>query len=269
MILHAAPDGPLDTMIQPINAARGTQNGGRMAVFVDGNEVPAGARVKGHAAAIFKTNDKTLPDALSRVDVAYLHLYECRATDVSALADQHRLIGLSLEWMSKVTTLEWVAGLKNLTALSLVNLSKLSDLGPLASLGGLRGLAISGSMTSSMRLASFAPIANLHALEELNLIATRVDDANGLRPLSACIALKTLWLPNTYETADYAYLAAKLPRAACARFNAFERLEPPLGSKNVMVTGKRKPFLSLPQDAAKLAKYEAAFDALKSAAQGD
>ncbi|NKB27910.1 MAG: hypothetical protein GKR99_10285 [Rhodobacteraceae bacterium] len=64
-------------------------------------------------------------------------------------------------------------------------------------------------------------------------------------------------MSNQFDTSDYAYLSVYLPRAECARFAPYESLLREIGGKDVMVTGKRKPFLNTrdPKDAAQPEKY--------------
>lgn len=263
MIHPAAPGGPLAHLRTEIDRARGMPDATRPAVFVDGATVPQGTRASGRAAVLYTTNDKTLAEALSRVDVACLHLYECRASDLTPLAAHPRLTGLSIDWAGKVTDLEFLTGLPRLEALSLVDLSKVRDLTPLAALKGLEGLIIAGGMTKVMRVASLEAIGRMSALRELSLMSIRVDDPLGPRPLAACSTLRDLWLPNTFETADYAYLATRLPHTDCARFSAWQKVPSAYQEADAMVTGRRKPFLNSVKDAEKLARYGAEFEALK------
>jgi hypothetical protein len=54
-----------------------------------------------------------------------------------------------------------------------------------------------------------------------------------------------------------------LPHAACDRFAAFIRVDPPIDDKDVMVTGRREPVLNARADQHRLRSYVDAFEALR------
>ena len=89
-------------------------------------------------------------------------------------------------------------------------------------------------------------------------------EEDGLRPLAGCEALRRLSVSNQFETADYAYLSVRLPHVDSDMLAPYLRLEHPIEDKDVMVIGKRKPFLNSERDADKLKRYEERFHKLRA-----
>ena len=87
-------------------------------------------------------------------------------------------------------------------------------------------------------------------------------ERDGLRPLAACAKLKHLTVPNQFPTADYAYLSALMPQVECDLFAPWvPRAES--GGHDVMVVGRRKPFLHSVRDRERITRYEREFEALR------
>ena len=82
---------------------------------------------------------------------------------------------------------------------------------------------------------------------------------DGLRPIEVLKDLKELWLSNQFETIDYAYLSVKLPNTKCDSFKPYIKYDKPIGDRDTMITGKRKPFLNSLNDRTKIEKYERDF----------
>lgn len=101
-------------------------------------------------------------------------------------------------------------------------------------------------------------------LKDMQLTGLKIEN-DGLRPVARCQALRTLSVSNTFDTEDYAFLAAKMPNTTCRHFSATVRVQG--GSIragiDTMVVGRRKPFLNSREDAERIKKYEAAFAKLK------
>ena len=75
--------------------------------------------------------------------------------------------------------------------------------------------------------------------------------------------LSELRISNQFQTEEYAYLTAKMPGVKCDKFAAYETYKPYDAMQNdVMITGSRKPLLNSKNDAARIQKYEDAFNAL-------
>ena len=80
----------------------------------------------------------------------------------------------------------------------------------------------------------------------------------------ASLAFYEMRVSDLGPLADYAYLAARLPQVECDMFAPFVPLGQAIGGSDVMVVGKRKPFLNASRDADRLARYVRDFERLQS-----
>jgi len=192
-----------------------------------------------------------------------LALYDMQVEDLSPLQRLEGLEWLSLTWNTKATSLEPVGDMRGLTRLSISDMPKVRDLEPIRALSGLVALNYSGGIWNRATAATLEPLAGLPALEELVLTNIKVLEG-GLRPLARCERLRTLELSNQFETADYAYLSVALPEAVCQHFAPYVPLEVKGLKADVMVVGRRKPFLDSTRDADRLARYVIEFERLRA-----
>ncbi len=263
--MAAKPDFPLlGQLAQDAENARGPARvpegkGGH--VFVDGTLhriLDLNAPVQGQGAFCFSVNEKELTHLCELVDVIYLGFKGLRTTTLAPVQNMPRLRRLNLWWVQKLSDLSPLATLP-LDVLSLDDIRHANDLSPLGRMDCLKALLISGGMNSIQKIDTLAPLAAMPALRELQVMATAVT-SDGLRPLANCTALQDLLLPSTFETAEYAYLRAKRPDIRCAELAAYQKLSYRLGDKDILVTGKRKPFLSSKKDGKRLQTYRQRFD---------
>ncbi len=261
----------IDQMREDLEAAGSDGSEDRPKLHIDGKRIdPVGSgALAGVAAKLCSVNAKTFPPIAARLDVERLTIVEMRG---GALEDLNcpRLTHLNITWATKLADVSAVSGWRDLEFLELTDTPKVHDLSPVADLKKLRALVFQGGMWTKNRAATLTPIADLPALEVLMLLNLAVDEG-GLRPLARLKALQAMFLSNQFETADYAYLSVHLPRVACDQFAAYQKTS--IGDQygDIMVTGKRKPFLKSrdPKDQARLAKYLAAFDKLKAEFQAE
>ena len=187
------------------------------------------------------------------------------------IADLASLEALSLGSSTKVESIEPLATLSSLQVLELENLKRISDFSPLARLTGLRSLSVTGSMWSRQTVDSLEPFARMTWLESLSVDTAHI---RSLRPLARLRGLKTLHLGGRLPYTEYAWLAAKLPDTECQWFAPYLSLSfgpcPRCKSgTRVMVTGRGKPVLCRACDAEKLAKHVAMFELARSAARDE
>lgn len=175
------------------------------------------------------------------------------------LASVRGLRHLAIRWNTKVSDLSPVGRISSLETLILEDTPKVMDLAPLAGLHALTAMEFSGGIWNKNHAISLEPLSRLPALEELHLL-NLVLGTGGLRPLALCSKLKTLLVSNQFETEDYAFLSVRLPNTECRMFAPYVRLDEPIEGKDVMVVGKRKPFLSSTLDAKRLARYVRKFE---------
>ena len=192
-----------------------------------------------------------------------LALYDMQVEDLSPLRHLEGLEWLSLTWNTKVISLEPLAGLRSLTRLSISDTPKVRDLEPIGALTHLVALNYSGGIWNRATAETLEPLTRLEALEELVLTNIKVLEG-GLRPLARCTGLRALELSNQFETAEYAYLSVALPDAVCRHFAPYVPLEVDGMRADVMVVGRRKPFLDSKRDSDRLARYVAEFERLQA-----
>lgn len=210
------------------------------------------------AASVVGINEKTIERLCDMVRAPTLNFYEMRVADLSPLTKFVDLQHLSIRWNTKVTDLSPLAELTQLRTLVLEDVPKVDDLTPLASLRELIGLDFSGGIWNKNRALTLDPIAALPKLLDLHLTNLAVSN-DGLRPLAGCKQLRRLRLSNQFPTEDYAYLSVHLPDVECEMFAPYVPLECPIGDNDVMVVGKRRPFLNSKRDIDKMARYAERF----------
>lgn len=195
----------------------------------------------------------------------------------SGIQSLDRIAGLaSLEALSigsstKVQSIEPLASLPSLRVLELENFKRVSDFSVLARMQQLRSLAIVGSMWSRQAVDSLEPFAAMTGLESLAVDTFRV---TSLRPLASLRNLKELGLGGRMPYQEYAWLAAKLPGTQCQWFAPYLDLSGKgygpckqcKGASMVMVTGRGKPTLCTRCDGEQLAKHVAMFEMARLAA---
>ena len=125
------------------------------------------------------------------------------------LADAQSLEHLMLRWAPKLVNLSFLRELPALRVLYLDDMKRI-DLSTLPELPSLRGFVLGGTMSSTLTVESLAPLERLPGLRYLRLSNARPLDGS-LRPLAALRELRELDLPNFFEIAESARLAAALP----------------------------------------------------------
>jgi hypothetical protein len=231
-------------------------------VFVDGTlhrirdlDTP----IVGEGAIGLSVNEKELEKLCTFVDVTYLGFKGLRTTTIAPVTRMKRLRRLRLWWVQKLADLSPLANMP-LDVLVLDDIRNANDIAPLAQMQTLKALMISGGMNSTQLIETLEPLAALPQLSELRLTALKVGDES-LHPIARCRALVDLTIANSFETAEYAYLRAKRPDIRCPMLAGYEKGYS-IGGKDIMVTGKRKPFLSSKKDAKRLQTYQDRFEAL-------
>jgi hypothetical protein len=198
-----------------------------------------------------------------------LYVETLATSDLALLGRLPRLSVLSIDSCTGAESLQDLSSLTSLTALSLVNFKRVRSLEPLRSLTGLRGLVVSGSMWTRMRVESLAPIGDLHALEHLDLTNLKVAD-DSLAPLAGLERLESLDCANFYPWAEFARLAGALPRTRCSWFDPFQPIDFESCRKcdrrtRVMPSGRGLARLCRTCDRGKLQRHVERFDAVRRA----
>lgn len=189
-------------------------------------------------------------------------VYGLRVADFSALETQTELETLVLQWNTKATELWDLSNHPRLKKIALHDFSKLRLITNLGLCPSLEYVELSGGIWNALTLETLEPIRLLTNLRELSMSNIRVKDES-LAPLTALESLRTLSISNQFRTEEYAMLSVKMPNVTCDLFVPYVRLEQPIDGKDVMVIGKRKPFLSSVSDQARLQKVEQQFRELQ------
>ena len=190
-----------------------------------------------------------------------LYVTNFKRLDRAKLAGANSLEHLLLDWATRLVDLSFVRDLPALRVLYLDSMKRI-DLSTLPELPSLRGLHLGGSMWSTLKVESLAPLLRLPCLQFLRLSNVRPLDGS-LRPLAQLTSLRELDLPNFFTVTEYARLAAALPHAKgnsltpyYAAGTAMEKSTlfrcDKCGSAKVMLTGKPALILCRSCDDAKI-----------------
>lgn len=236
----------------------------RPAIIIDGKLFSIAdlkqSRIKGQRAYIVGAKNKNFEQICTGIEVRTLFFYNMQVEDISPLNQINGLEHLSIHWNTKIKSLEDLK-LNSLKSLLLTDTPKISSLEPLSSLKLLEVFEFSGGIWNQNRANTLNPIIGLNELHDLTLTNVKIDD-DSLQPIVKCQKLKTLSLSNQFPTEEYAYIKAKRPDIECNQLKAYIELNQEIDDKNVMVIGRRKPFLNKETDAEKLSSYVKKFDKL-------
>lgn len=212
------------------------------------------------SAQAFGVNQTALKALCDRLDTKSLFIKGLTANDLSPLANIKNLEELNITWAHKFDNVSVLKDLPNLQSLTISDTKRWQDLSQLAG-AEITHLDVSGGMWNDNTFESLAPLADLPNLETLVLNAVKAKEG-GLKPLAQCKSLKRLSLSYKFDTEDYAYLSVKLPDVDCDAFAPYVSWDH-TPDDEVLVVGKRKPFLNRKKDEQRLAKYIADFDKLQ------
>lgn len=208
-------------------------------------------------------NQKIFNEILKYIDVRSLTFYGCRVEDLSLLSKLEKVEQLTINWNSKATELWDMSNNKNLKILKLIDLSKLTTLEPISTLTTLEELDVSGGMWKAIKLNTLQPLSKLKQLKKLCLTNISIKDES-LEPIAELKTLELLELSNQFRTEEYAKLSVRLRNTKCDLFSPYLRLSAEIDDKDIMITGKGKPFLSSKNDINKVKVYEMEFKKLQN-----
>ena len=207
-------------------------------------------------------NERQFNEILPLINPLYLLFDGLRVADLTPLGRFRQLKALEIRWNTKVTDISFLEKLTDLRLLALSHCPKVHDLGPVAALKNLEILDLSGGMWSTFRPDTLKPLGQLRKLRGLSLKAIGVRDQS-LAPVAGLQQLDELELSNQFPTEEYARLSVALPHIQCAHFSPYFDFGAGGAANQVMVTGKGKPVLSLPKDAARLERYVQRFGEMR------
>jgi Leucine-rich repeat (LRR) protein len=191
--------------------------------------------------------------------------------DLAPIRALPRLRYLWIGSSTRIESIEPLAGLATLEWLELENFKAISDFSPLVALRSLHTLAVTGSLWTRQDVGSLEPFARMTSLRSLMVDTSRV---RSLRPLAALSQLETLGIGGRLPMAEYAWLAGRLRDTQCRWFHPWldvagsgiGRCSTCGNDSMVMLTGKGAPIVCRLCAAGAVARHEAAFEAVRSAA---
>jgi hypothetical protein len=215
---------------------------------------------------LFSAKEIDIDKIFNLIQPKYVNLYQVLIKDLGCLGNLTECETLLLDWNTKATELWDFRKNKKLINLSIRDFSKILNINELENISQLKNLSLEGGMWKSMKLESLKPIENNRNLEYLRLNNLSVKD-NSLVSLWNLSKLKKLDISNQFPTKEIAILTKKLSKTKCKLFKPYIDVE--IKDKNdnlihdVMIIGKRKPFLLKSKDQKKIEKYIKEFDKFK------
>ncbi|MBJ8009904.1 MULTISPECIES: internalin [Bacillus cereus group] len=206
---------------------------------------------------VFAVNQKQFDKIMMHVNPELLYIYEMRVENLSILQMMSNLRALYLCWNTKNTNLWNFSYNKNLSYLLIEDFSKLEDLTPIKDGQNLEGLYLGGGIVKALNVKTLKPIGELLQLSDLTLMNIKVKDRS-LEPLMNLKRLKKLNLSNQFPMEEYAKLSVVLQNTECEFFKPYVRMESTEG-KDIMMIGRKRPFLNSKTDIEKIRKYEQEF----------
>jgi hypothetical protein len=214
-------------------------------------------RVSGLDQATFET-------LITRYGTQFLAIdfFKCpRITDLSPLEDLPGLRLVEFFWNQRATRLWDLSRNPCLTGLRFEDFTRLHDLGDLRAGGSLQELEFGDAVWSTSVFESLEPLTALGGLRSLSFNAKRIEDGR-IEPVGGLTGLEELSIPtNMFTTRQLAWLRARLPDSVRSRSLApVELLKDPFEDgrgkvKDVLLIGKRQPFLNSVTDEARIRKH--------------
>lgn len=208
-------------------------------------------------------DQKTFESLLTRYGAQFsaIHFWKCpRIEDLSPLEDLANLRLVSFYWNQRATRLWDLTRTPKLAGLHFDDFTRLHDLSDLTRGTTLVELEFGDAVWDKSVFDRLEPLASLGGLQALKLSAKRINDGR-VEPLGALRQLESLSFPsNQFTTRQVAWLRARLPESLQAEaLEPLRRFSPPLPGEgktlDVLLVGKRKPFLNSVQDAARIRKH--------------
>lgn len=211
---------------------------------------------------IYSFNQKQFEKIISLINVKSLSFYEFRVEDLSPLETLDRVENLSLIWNTKVINLWDMSKSKQLRQLLISDFSKLRTIDLLTTAPSIELLELSGGIWNRLNIVSLKPLSELEQIKQLTLNNIKVDD-QCLEPISKLNRLEVLEISNQFPVEEFAKLSMELTQTECKLFSPYTKLKSPIGDKDIMITGKGKPFLNSLIDGNKIKTFESDFKKLQ------
>jgi hypothetical protein len=203
-----------------------------------------------------------------------IEFWKCpKLADLTPLEDLSGLRMVSFYWNQRCTRLWNLSRTPHLTALGVEDFIRFHRLDDLVDGHAITELILGDAVWSKTTFETLEPLASLKGLLSLSLLPKRIDDGR-IQPLGSLISLETLRIPfNLFTTEQIAWLRARLPETVESEALNAILLTTPFEDddkqRDVLLIGKRKPWLNSEQDAARIQKHVSKFEQLVSSFRSD
>ncbi|WP_426297752.1 hypothetical protein [Arthrobacter sp. R-11] len=237
---------------------------------IEGHPDATALRISGLDQAVFERLISSYGKQFTAVE-----FWKCpRIEDLTPLEDLSGLRMVSFYWNQRSMRLWNLSRTPHLTALRVEDFIRFHRLDDLLDGHALRELIIGDAVWSKTTLETLEPLASLTGLRSLSLLPKSIDDGR-IQPLGALTNLENLRIPfNLFTTEQIAWLRARLPETVQSdALNALLPLTTPLNihgkPRDVLLIGKRKPWLNSKQDGARIHKHVSKFEQLVASFRSD
>lgn len=207
--------------------------------------------------------------------ISAIEFWKCpRIADLSPLEDFPHLRLVSFYWNQRATRLWDLRKTPSLAGLHFDDFTRLHDLVDLASGTSLVELEFGDAVWDTSVFDSLGPLSALTGLRSLKLSAKKITDGR-IEPLAALRQLESLsFASNQFTTEQVAWLRAHLPDSLQSEaLEPLRRFSPPLAGEHkeldVLLVGKRKPFLNSVLDRARIDKHVQHYEAMVARFRSD
>ncbi|WP_433495498.1 hypothetical protein ACQP26_09595 [Micromonospora sp. CA-248089] len=237
---------------------------------IDENDTAVALRVSGLGQATFER-------LVSEYGFRFIaiELWKCpRIEDFSPFEDIAGLQMVSIYWNQRSPRLWNLGRTPQLRALCFEDFTRLHRLDDLEQGAALKEVVFGDAVWSKSVFETLEPLAALTGLQRLSFHPKRVEDGR-IQPLGELTNLEKLSIPtNLFTTDQVAWLRARLPDSvesnALAGIVTMPRpIEGGGKSLDVLLVGKRKPFLDSKIDAVRIRKHVQAFEEMVAAFKND
>jgi len=208
---------------------------------------------------IYWVKQKEFDLIIKSINPKHVYVYGAQIPDLSSLKHLTNAESICLQWNTKALSLWKLSKNARLKKLEIQDFKRLENIEELSNCQWLEELTLAGGVVSNtLKLGTLKPLSHLDNLKTLELSNIRVKDES-LSPLRHLQNLNELHISNQFPTEEYAKLSVCLPNTICSSFQPYTKLRQHIDGKDMMVTGKRKPFLNSVADASRLERYAKKF----------
>jgi len=174
---------------------------------------------------------------------------------------------ISFYWNQRATELWDLSKNKKLYSIVIEDFTRLHSLSDLEKSESLIELNFGDRVWPSLKIDSLEPLANIKILKKLYFSAKKIEDPSVL-PLTKIKNLEEMGFPsNLFTTEKVAWLTAKLDgKVKSSVLAPYIEIKHPLKQKgknlDILIVGKRKPFLDSKIDSVRVEKYVTKFNDL-------